>query len=38
MLSVFTAVSQPKAGDWRTEDIATVGELLLDISITLAKT
>ncbi|XP_065349910.1 peroxidase [Cloeon dipterum] len=32
------AVSQPKSGDWRTEDIATVGELLLDISITLAKT
>jgi len=31
-------VSQPKVGDWRTEDIATVGELLLDISITLAKT
>ncbi|KAF4516770.1 hypothetical protein B566_EDAN004609 [Ephemera danica] len=32
------AVSQPKNGEWRTEDIATVGELLLDISINLAKT
>uniref|UniRef100_A0A182FMI6 Uncharacterized protein n=1 Tax=Anopheles albimanus TaxID=7167 RepID=A0A182FMI6_ANOAL len=30
-------VSQPK-GDWKTEDIATVGELLLDISIQLART
>lgn len=30
-------VSQPK-GDWKTEDIATVGELILDISINLART
>uniref|UniRef100_A0A1B0A7L9 Uncharacterized protein n=1 Tax=Glossina pallidipes TaxID=7398 RepID=A0A1B0A7L9_GLOPL len=30
-------ISQPK-GDWKTEDIATVGELLLDISIQLART
>lgn len=30
-------VSQPK-GDWKTEDIATVGELILDISIQLART
>jgi peroxidase len=30
-------VSQPK-GDWKAEDIATVGELLLDISIHLART
>lgn len=30
-------VSQPK-GEWKTEDIATVGELLLDISIQLART
>uniref|UniRef100_A0A1A9WNR8 Uncharacterized protein n=1 Tax=Glossina brevipalpis TaxID=37001 RepID=A0A1A9WNR8_9MUSC len=29
-------ISQPK-GDWKTEDIATVGELLLDISIQLAR-
>lgn len=32
-----TDVSQPK-GEWLTEDIATVGELLLDISIQLART
>lgn len=32
-----TDVSQPK-GEWKTEDIATVGELLLDISIQLART
>ncbi|XP_055850224.1 peroxidase isoform X1 [Episyrphus balteatus] len=30
-------VSTPK-GEWKTEDIATVGELLLDISIQLART
>ncbi|KAL5282648.1 HPX5 family protein [Megaselia abdita] len=30
-------VSQPK-GDWKADDLATVGELLLDISIHLAKT
>lgn len=30
-------VSQPK-GEWKTEDIATVGELLLDVSIQLART
>lgn len=30
-------VSSPK-GEWKTEDIATVGELLLDISIQLART
>ncbi|XP_055300072.1 peroxidase [Sitodiplosis mosellana] len=30
-------VSNPK-GEWKTEDIATVGELLLDISIQLART
>lgn len=30
-------VAQPK-DDWKTEDIATVGELLLDISIQLART
>lgn len=31
-----TDVSQPK-GDWKTEDIASVGELILDISIQLAR-
>ncbi|XP_050308302.1 peroxidase [Anthonomus grandis grandis] len=31
------AVAQPH-GDWKPEDVATVGELLLDISINLAKT
>lgn len=30
-------VAQPKE-DWKTEDIATVGELILDISIQLART
>ncbi|XP_011203180.1 peroxidase [Bactrocera dorsalis] len=30
-------VAQPK-GDWKTEELATVGELLLDISIQLART
>lgn len=30
-------VAQPK-DDWKTEDIAMVGELLLDISIQLART
>lgn len=30
-------VAQPK-GEWKTEEIATVGELLLDISIQLART
>lgn len=34
---ISTDVSQPK-GEWLTEDIATVGELLLDISIQLART
>lgn len=32
-----TDVSQPK-GEWKTEDIATVGEVLLDVSIQLART
>lgn len=32
-----TDVAQPK-GEWKTEDIATVGEVLLDISIQLART
>ncbi|PSN32287.1 hypothetical protein C0J52_19510, partial [Blattella germanica] len=31
-------VAQPKNPMWKTEEIATVGELLLDISINLAKT
>jgi hypothetical protein len=31
-------VAQAKTPIWKTEDIATVGELLLDISINLAKT
>ncbi|XP_068083660.1 peroxidase [Anabrus simplex] len=31
-------VAQPKTHMWKTEEIATVGELLLDISINLAKT
>jgi hypothetical protein len=31
-------VAQPKTPIWKTEEIATVGELLLDISINLAKT
>jgi hypothetical protein len=30
-------VSTPK-GDWQPEDVATVGELLLDMSIQLART
>lgn len=33
----FADVSTPK-GEWKTEDIATVGELLLDMSIQLART
>lgn len=33
----FEDVAQPK-GEWLTEDIATVGELLLDVSIQLART
>lgn len=33
----YLDVSQPK-GEWKTEDIATVGELLLDVSIQLART
>lgn len=32
-----TGIAQPH-GDWKPDDVATVGELLLDISITLAKT
>jgi len=31
-------VAQPKTPIWKTEEIATVGELLLDITINLAKT
>jgi hypothetical protein len=31
-------VAQSKTPIWKTEEIATVGELLLDISINLAKT
>lgn len=30
-------VAQPK-GDWKADELATVGELLLDISIQLART
>lgn len=30
-------IAQPH-GDWKAEDVATVGELLLDISINLART
>lgn len=39
ILSLFlpTVVSQPK-GDWKAEDFASVGELILDISISLART
>jgi len=33
----FSVVNLPK-GDWKAEDVAPVGELLLDISINLAKT
>lgn len=33
---ILSDVSTPK-GDWKTEDIATVGELVLDISIQLAR-
>lgn len=32
-----TGVSTPK-GEWKPEDVATVGELLLDMSIQLART
>lgn len=36
-LKFFTlGVSHPK-GDWKTEDIASVGELILDISIQIAR-
>lgn len=34
---IFVDVAQPK-GDWKPEDIATVGEVLLDVSIQLART
>lgn len=33
---LFAVVSQPK-GDWKPEDYASVGELVLDISINLAR-
>lgn len=33
----FTGVAEPKS-DWKPEELATVGELLLDISIQLART
>lgn len=36
-LVLFSELSIPQ-GDWKAEDIAPVGELLLDISINLAKT
>lgn len=34
---MYIGVSAPK-GEWKTEDIATVGEVLLDMSIHLART
>ncbi|KAK1134945.1 hypothetical protein K0M31_007711 [Melipona bicolor] len=36
--SVHADVAQPKTKMWRPEDLATVGELLLDISVNLAQT
>lgn len=36
-LFIFLDVAQPY-GDYKPEDVATVGELLLDISINLART
>lgn len=37
IITLITDVARPK-DEWKTEDIATVGELLLDISIQLART
>jgi hypothetical protein len=34
---LFPGVSVPK-GEWKTEDIASVGELMLDVSVQLART
>lgn len=36
VVSILQGVHYPK-GDWKTEDIASVGELILDISIQLAR-
>lgn len=33
----FKGVASPK-GDWKPEEVATVGELMLDMSIQLART
>lgn len=35
--NIFAGIAQPQ-GDWQPDDLATVGELLLDISINLART
>lgn len=34
---IISDIAQPKR-DWEPEDVATVGELLLDVSIQLART